>query len=270
MDKSQGDTCDTGLALGLNYNASGPRSDRRGQRETIVKLERSSSNMIPLEPSLTLGLSDDTNGTTMDASKASTEGGKVAGPSSPHSTVSSFSNGHPSNTKNENSTKSEEAEKVSFRVSDEEEEGSARKKLRLTKEQSALLEDKFKEQSTLTPKQKQSLAKQLNLRPRQVEVWFQNRRARTKLKQTEVDCEVLKRCCETLNDENRRLQKELHELRALKFSSPLYMQFPAAALTMCPSCKKITTASEGSKAGPFATAPKPHFFMNPFTHSAAC
>ena len=46
-----------------------------------------------------------------------------------------------------------------------------------------------------------------------MEVWFQNRRARTKLKQTEVDCELLKRCCESLTEENRRLQQELHELR---------------------------------------------------------
>lgn len=62
--------------------------------------------------------------------------------------------------------------------SDEEDGGTTRKKLRLSKEQSALLEESFKEHSTLNPKQKNALAKQLNLRPRQVEVWFQNRRAR--------------------------------------------------------------------------------------------
>ncbi|XP_031493767.1 homeobox-leucine zipper protein HAT22-like isoform X2 [Nymphaea colorata] len=159
-----------------------------------------------------------------------------------------------------------ETERVSSRVSDEDEEASGRKKLRLTKEQSALLEESFKEHSTLNPKQKQALAKQLNLRPRQVEVWFQNRRARTKLKQTEVDCEFLKRCCETLTDENRRLQKELQELKALKLASPLCMQLPAATLTMCPSCERIAT-KDTSKNHFTMTTKTP--FYNPFTHSSA-
>ncbi|KAJ7550743.1 hypothetical protein O6H91_07G115700 [Diphasiastrum complanatum] len=131
------------------------------------------------------------------------------------------------------------------RASDEEDGGMPRKKLRLSKEQSALLEESFKEHSTLNPKQKGALAKQLNLRSRQVEVWFQNRRARTKLKQTEVDCELLKRCCDSLTEENRRLQKELQELRAIKLPPPciiapdFFMPFPAATLTMCPSCERV-------------------------------
>ncbi|KAK6126848.1 hypothetical protein DH2020_039409 [Rehmannia glutinosa] len=58
---------------------------------------------------------------------------------------------------------------TSSRGSDEDENGISRKKLRLTKEQSAFLEESFKEHNTLNPKQKQALAKQLNLRPRQVE-----------------------------------------------------------------------------------------------------
>lgn len=65
---------------------------------------------------------------------------------------------------------------------------------------------------------------------------------RTKLKQTEVDCEYLKRCCESLTEENRRLQKEVKELRALKTSSPFCMQLPATTLTMCPSCERVATS----------------------------
>ncbi|CAM0951616.1 unnamed protein product [Alopecurus aequalis] len=147
------------------------------------------------------------------------------------------------------------------RGSDEDDSGSARKKLRLSKEQAAFLEESFKEHSTLNPRQKVALAKQLNLRPRQVEVWFQNRRARTKLKQTEVDCEYLKRCCETLTEENRRLQKELAELRALKTVHPFYMNLPATTLSMCPSCERVASnsapASATAPAAAQASAPTP-------------
>ncbi|CAK7331762.1 unnamed protein product [Dovyalis caffra] len=172
--------------------------------------------------------------------------GATLSSSPPNSATSSFqmdfciySNKGRSGSHNE----ADQAERASSRASDEDENGSARKKLRLSKDQSAFLEESFKEHNTLTPKQKLALAKELNLRPRQVEVWFQNRRARTKLKQTEVDCEYLKRCCETLTEENRRLHKELQELRALKTSNPFYMQLPATTLTMCPSCERVATTS---------------------------
>ncbi|XP_052303939.1 homeobox-leucine zipper protein HOX11 isoform X2 [Populus trichocarpa] len=150
-----------------------------------------------------------------------------------------------------------DAERASSRASDDDENGLTRKKLRLSKEQSAFLEESFKEHNTLNPKQKLALAKQLNLRPRQVEVWFQNRRARTKLKQTEVDCEYLKRCCETLTEENRRLQKELQELRALKTSQPFYMQLPATTLTMCPSCERVATTTTSSSGTTTTTTTNP-------------
>ncbi|BAF18666.1 homeobox-leucine zipper protein HOX28 [Oryza sativa Japonica Group] len=127
--------------------------------------------------------------------------------------------------------------------------GGARKKLRLSKDQAAVLEECFKTHHTLTPKQKVALAKSLNLRPRQVEVWFQNRRARTKLKQTEVDCEHLKRWCDQLADDNRRLHKELAELRALKATpTPPAAAPPLTTLTMCLSCKRVANAGVPSPA----------------------
>ncbi|KZV14716.1 hypothetical protein F511_41572 [Dorcoceras hygrometricum] len=135
-----------------------------------------------------------------------------------------------------------------------------RKKLRLSKDQSTLLEDSFRQHSTLTMAQKQELAEKLNLKPRQVEVWFQNRRARTKLKQTEIDCEFLKNKFERLSEENRRLHNQLLELRSAakteKISPPpphtsaattvpasvqrLFNQIPkeSAIYRTCSSCEK--------------------------------
>ncbi|XP_031282945.1 homeobox-leucine zipper protein HOX27-like [Pistacia vera] len=145
-----------------------------------------------------------------------------------------YSGGHKKDFGNGNGNETE-GERGSSRFSDEDENGCTRKKLRLSKEQSAFLEESFKEHNTLNPKQKLALAKQLNLRPRQVEVWFQNRRARTKLKQTEVDCEYLKRCCETLTEENRRLHN---------FFKPLIMETQARPLNDAPSRNPINKGIE--------------------------
>ncbi|CAO2204159.1 unnamed protein product [Urochloa humidicola] len=146
---------------------------------------------------------------------------------------------------------------------DEEERGAGAggphrpKKLRLSKEQSRLLEESFRLNHTLTPKQKEALAVKLKLRPRQVEVWFQNRRARTKLKQTELECEYLKRCFGSLTEENRRLQREVEELRAMRVAPPTVLSphtrqpLPASALTMCPRCERVTAAA------PAARTPRP-------------
>ncbi|KAJ8748709.1 hypothetical protein K2173_011257 [Erythroxylum novogranatense] len=179
-----------------------------------------------------------------------------AGVSSPNSTISSISG---KRSEREPIGDENDAERASCSPGSDDEDGgvggdASRKKLRLSKEQSLVLEVTFKEHNTLNPKQKLALAKQLNLRPRQVEVWFQNRRARTKLKQTEVDCEYLKRCCENLTEENRRLQKEVQELRALKLSPQLYMHMnPPTTLTMCPSCERVAVSSSSSSSSAAAS-----------------
>ncbi|RWW67183.1 hypothetical protein BHE74_00025388 [Ensete ventricosum] len=202
-------------------------------------------------------------------SSTATKEAEEASSSSPNRAVSSFRTGF--SAQRGSAERGGVAERASSILSDEEENGLAKKKLRLSKEQSAFLEESFKEHKTLNPvkdlentncikitnfdemiefiykcddlfqRQKLALAKQLNLRPRQVEVWFQNRRARTKLKQTEVDCEYLKRCCRTLTEENRCLQKEVAELRALKSTHPFYMHLPATTLSMCPSCERVAS-----------------------------
>uniref|UniRef100_A0ACD5XDR4 Uncharacterized protein n=1 Tax=Avena sativa TaxID=4498 RepID=A0ACD5XDR4_AVESA len=272
---AQEEVHDAGLALGLSLGGGG---SGRGDRSNSSRPARwEAPSQCPLEPSLTLSMPDDTTVT------ATASGGGCGG----HS-VSSLSVGVKRERPEEGADLGEMVSSTAAAAgAEDDDDGSTRKKLRLTKEQSALLEDRFKEHSTLNPKQKVALAKQLNLRPRQVEVWFQNRRARTKLKQTEVDCEFLKRCCETLTEENRRLQRELQELRALKFAPqpptttnasnsgppsssptpPFYMQLPAATLSICPSCERTTAG--GGKVDPDRPKATHHFF-NPFTHSAAC
>ncbi|XP_074590435.1 homeobox-leucine zipper protein HOX19-like [Curcuma longa] len=237
----EADVCDTSLALGLAVTRSCGGNRKR--------------------PPLALSLSGD--------------GRENRAASPPHSAISSYSAaGAPSpEVKKENKFTDGEGAYVDS-------DGGGKKKLRLTKEQSAMLENSFKEQSTLNPKQKHALSKQLNLRPRQVEVWFQNRRARTKLKQTEVDCEFLKRCCESLTDENRRLHRELQELKSLKLASPplppqppppaVYMQFPTATLSVCPSCKAMVPGSKGEAGDPLEVTPKAQLFSNPFIHSPTC
>ncbi|KAG7620833.1 Homeobox domain [Arabidopsis suecica] len=180
------------------------------------------------------------------------------GVSSPNSTISSTVSGKRRSTEREGTSGGGCGDDLDITLdrsssrgtSDEEEDyggETCRKKLRLSKDQSAVLEDTFKEHNTLNPKQKLALAKKLGLTARQVEVWFQNRRARTKLKQTEVDCEYLKRCVEKLTEENRRLEKEAAELRALKLSPRLYGQMsPPTTLLMCPSCERVAGPSSSN------------------------
>lgn len=261
------DIATPGLVLGLGFSSAEPK--KPFPATAAIK------EPLNLEPSLTLSLSGDPFDKVNKKLEENNQ--KVLNDQNPvnlyrqDSAASSFSN---ISVKRERDNVYEEIEieRVGSRlICDEDDDGSnGRKKLRLTKPQYAMLEESFKHRSTLTPKQKQDLARELNLRPRQVEVWFQNRRARTKLKQTEVDCEFLKKCCETLTDENRRLQKELQELKALKVANPFCMKLPAASLTMCPSCEKIAGVGDKASKSPFTMAPKTHLF-NPFPNqSAAC
>ncbi|MCL7051822.1 hypothetical protein MKW94_003295 [Papaver nudicaule] len=66
------------------------------------------------------------------------------------------------------------------------------KKRRLSGDQVKTLEKNFEAENRLEPERKIKLARELNLQPRQVAIWFQNRRARWKTKQLEIDYGYLK------------------------------------------------------------------------------
>jgi homeobox-leucine zipper protein len=68
-----------------------------------------------------------------------------------------------------------------------------RTKRRLTAEQVRVLEASFEEEKRkLEPERKTELARRLGIAPRQVAVWFQNRRARWRTKQLEQDFDRLR------------------------------------------------------------------------------
>ncbi|XP_064974191.1 uncharacterized protein LOC135617666 isoform X1 [Musa acuminata AAA Group] len=80
------------------------------------------------------------------------------------------------------------------------------KKRRLNSEQVRTLERNFEMGNKLDADRKMELARALGLQPRQVAVWFQNRRARWKIKQLEKDHDELKRQLEIMKTENEALQ----------------------------------------------------------------
>ncbi|GJM84504.1 hypothetical protein PR202_ga00181 [Eleusine coracana subsp. coracana] len=112
-------------------------------------------------------------------------------------------------------------------VNSDDEEGSAaaggcggERKRRLSVEQVRTLERSFEVANKLEPERKAQLARALGLQPRQVAIWFQNRRARWKTKQLEKDYDGLRRQLDAARAENDALlaqNKKLHaEIMALK------------------------------------------------------
>lgn len=77
-----------------------------------------------------------------------------------------------------------------------------------------LLEKSFEEENKLEPERKIQLAKKLGLQPRQVAVWFQNRRARWKTKQLERDYDLLKASYDALLSNYDTIFKENENLKS--------------------------------------------------------
>ncbi|GLJ13491.1 hypothetical protein SUGI_0213700 [Cryptomeria japonica] len=107
-------------------------------------------------------------------------------------------------------------EESSSLCNENEEEGSGghvEKKRRLSGEQVKSLEMNFRVESKLEPERKMQLAAELGLQPRQVAVWFQNRRARWKTKQLEQEYELLKKQYNAVISEKDKLLAEVARLK---------------------------------------------------------
>ncbi|WOL01089.1 hypothetical protein Cni_G09802 [Canna indica] len=99
-------------------------------------------------------------------------------------------------------------------LSDDDGLPAGEKKRRLNMEQVRTLEKSFELGNKLELERKMQLARTLGLRPRQVAIWFQNRRARWKTKQLEKDFDALKRQIEAIKAENESLQAQNKKLQS--------------------------------------------------------
>ncbi|KAH7566445.1 hypothetical protein JRO89_XS08G0163200 [Xanthoceras sorbifolium] len=87
------------------------------------------------------------------------------------------------------------------------------KKRKLTDEQVTLLEINFGNEHKLETERKDKLALELGLHPRQVAIWFQNRRARYKNKQLEEEYMSLKKTHDSVLLQKCALESEVLRLR---------------------------------------------------------
>lgn len=105
----------------------------------------------------------------------------------------------------------------------EENVGMGGKKRRLSVEQVHALEKVFEVDNKLDPERKVKIARELGLQPRQVAIWFQNRRARYKTKQMERDYNLLKANYETLQLNYIKVEQEKEGLIAEVYYMSVYV-----------------------------------------------
>nr|WGS99081.1 HD-Zip16 protein [Salvia miltiorrhiza] len=84
---------------------------------------------------------------------------------------------------------------------------------RFSEDQIKSLESIFEQESKLEPKKKLEIARDLSLHPRQVAIWFQNKRARWKSKRIEQEFIHLKSTYDALSISFDALKREKHSLQ---------------------------------------------------------
>ncbi|KAF8409183.1 hypothetical protein HHK36_005257 [Tetracentron sinense] len=88
-----------------------------------------------------------------------------------------------------------------------------RNKKRLTQDQVSLLESSFSFDKKLEPDRRLHLARELGLPPRQVAIWYQNKRARWKTQSLELNYNALEQRLDNALADKRRLEREIGRLR---------------------------------------------------------
>ena len=133
--------------------------------------------------------------------------------------MSSFAPFNDSNDQNEKMMQEKKEGGVDEPLSPEAEEQppSARKKKskskrRFSDEQVRLLETIFESETKLEPRKKVQVARELGLQPRQVAIWFQNKRARWKSKQIEKNYRLLKANFDNLKARFEAMRREKESL----------------------------------------------------------
>mmetsp|Transcript_42346 Transcript_42346/g.68674 ORF Transcript_42346/g.68674 Transcript_42346/m.68674 type:complete len:275 (-) Transcript_42346:973-1797(-) len=91
---------------------------------------------------------------------------------------------------------------------------------RLTADQTASLEEEFAQDRTLNQSRRNSIAERLGLETRQVDVWFQNKRAKIRVRKARGEVDLLKRSADEqrdrlkrLSDLNKELEEQLHSFK---------------------------------------------------------
>lgn len=100
-----------------------------------------------------------------------------------------------------------------FQTQDQKHPSKLHNKKRLNEEQVRFLERSFTAHKKLDPELKLKLANQLCVPPRQVAIWYQNRRARWKTQNLELDYSTVQVKLENALAEKRRLEKDVKQLK---------------------------------------------------------